>query len=123
MPQGGEATPEESEADKTTGEAADAASATPPAATVTGPTTPAQPSDKSTNTAVASTPAAQPQEGQVIRIAVVNPSRVRSVYDEEAETDDDSEFDKVSDPESQYKTAKSTVSCLRKWPRKDPPHS
>jgi hypothetical protein len=44
---------------------------------------------------------------------VVNPSRVQSVYEEEAETDDDSEFDTVSDAESQHKT-EAAVSCLRK---------
>lgn len=90
----------------------DAASALPPAATITGLTDPAQPHDKSTNTTVANAAAAQQRDGQVIRIAVARPSRACSVY--EAEADDDSEFDMVSDPESQDKTPKATLSCLRK---------
>jgi hypothetical protein len=106
---------EESNEDKATGEAADATSATPSAATLEGPTDPAQPHDKSTNTTtIANAAAAHRHEGQVICIAVMNPSRVRSVY-EEVETDVDSEFDIVSHPESQHKTAKATVPCLRKW--------
>lgn len=95
-----------------TGHAVDGASAAPAAATLEGPTAP----DKAKATTIANATAAHRHEGQVVRIAVMEPSRVRSVYeDQEADDGDDSEFDHVSDLESQHKTPKATVSCLRKW--------